>query len=152
MRGETKLSCAKDVAAPSVPGHFRERKSLRALINSVGISGRNETPQSPCSSETGGTGDRNKACHCPRARQPQLWGEALSKLDRALLSKEPCSLQGLEDAGICSLCLIQKSLVLGKAFWAHCIRHLFYRVFRTGLSSSFPKLGKAGKWFPVVAG
>lgn len=118
----------------------------------MGISGGNEAPQSPSLSETGGTSDRNKVCRCPRARQPQLWGEALSKLDRVLLSKEPCSLQGLEDAGICSLSLIQKSLILGKAFWARCIRHLFYRVFRMGLSSGFPELGKAGKRFPVVAG
>lgn len=127
-------------------------ESLRALIDSVGISGGTETPQSPSSSKTGGIGDRNKVRHRPRARQPQLWGEALSKLDCAALSTEPCSQQGLEDAGICSLCLIQKSLVLGKAFWARCIRHLFYRVFRTGLSSGFPELGKAGKRFPAVAG
>lgn len=111
----------------------------------MGISEGNKTPHSPSSSETGGTDDRNKVHHCPRARQPQLWGKALSKLDCVLLSKEPCSLQGLEDAGICSLCLIQKNLVLGKAFWAHCIRHLFYRVFRMGLSSGFQELEKAGK-------
>lgn len=151
--GRDQAVFCKDVAAPSVSGHLQERKSLRALINAVGISGGSETPQSPCSSETGGISDRNEACHCPGARQAQLRGEALSRLDHASLSKEPCSLQGLEDAGICSLCLIQKSLVLGKAFWARClIRHLFYRVFRTGLSSGFPELGKAGKWFPAVAG
>lgn len=62
------------------------------------------------------------------------------------------AVRGLEDAGIRSLCLIQKSLILGKAFWAHCIRHLFYGVFRTGLSLGFPELGRAGKWFPAVAG
>lgn len=125
----------------------RERKSLRAWINSVGISGGNESPQSP-SSETGGTGDRNSV---PLSQSQAATAVGTGTL-QAPLSKEPCSPQGPEDAGICSLCLIQKCLVLGKAFWACCIRHLFYRVFRTGLNSAFPKLGKAGKWFPVVAG
>ena len=91
--GRGQAIVCKDVAAPSVPANLQERKSLRALINSVGISG-GETPQSPCSSETGGIGDRNKACRCPRARKAQLWGEALSKLDRASLQRSHVRCKG----------------------------------------------------------
>lgn len=125
----------------------KERKSLRAWINSVGISGGNQSPQPP-SLETGGISDRNSEPLSPSQAATAVGTGTL----QASLSQEPCSPQGPGDAGICSLCLIQKCLVLGKAFWACCIRHLFYRVFRTGLNSGFPKLGKDGKWFPVVAG
>lgn len=138
-KGRDQSVLIKDVAAaPLMPGHLRER------TNSLRVSEGDETLRFLPPSETGGIGDRNSV-RCPRARRQQLRGEALSKPDRASRSKEPCSLQGLQGAGICSLCLIQKSPVLGQAFWAHRRRHLFYRVFRTARSSAFPQLGRAGR-------
>lgn len=146
-QGRDQITLGKDgTAVPLVLGHLRESKKVFEVLDP--LCGHLLVGDESLHQRQGGIGDRNSV---PLSQSQAATAVGTGAL-QASLSKEPCSPQGPEDAGICSLCLIQKCVVLGKAFWACCIRHLFYRVFRMGLNSGFPKRGKAGKWFPVVAG
>lgn len=83
---------------------------------------------------------------------PQLGEEARSELDRAALRAAMFAARAGGRWNLLPLPDPKEPLMLGKAFWARCRRHLFYGVCRTGLSSAFPELGRAGERFPAVAG